>query len=532
MERKVPIDPKVFWPSLIVTLFLAGYMAINPEGSGKAVNAALAFVTGKFGWLFLMFGFVCFAILMWLAFGRYGQVKLGGPNDEPEFSYFSWVAMLFAAGVGIGLMLWSIIEPIYYLDGPPLGLEAHSTLAAEWAHMYGQFHWGFSAWAIYAILTFPVAYSVYVRKDPHLRLSSAARGAIGKLADGPLGTLLDIIVVFGIIGAVGTSLGLAVPLVSALLGEMLGVKDSFMLNLAVIAIWTAIFGTSVYKGLTKGIKILSDINIWLALGLIGFVLLVGPTVFILSMQVNSLGLLFDNFFRMTFWMDPVAKGGFPEGWTVFYWAWWIAYAPMMGLFVARISKGRTIREVVIAETVWGTLGCWLFFAVFGGYAIHLDVNKIIPLTQILNESGGPAAVVAVLKTLPFSPIVIPIFTILCFIFLATTIDSSAYTLASVTSKDLKGDEQPARWNRLFWAIILAVVAVGLLAVGGLKAVQTSTIVVALPLIPVMGVLIYSFLKWIREDYGQILAPKKIAIDYQPEENNPRTAPVTGKSMDA
>ncbi|MBS3970261.1 MAG: BCCT family transporter [Clostridia bacterium] len=519
MNSEKQIDPKIFWPAIIVVLALSIPLVVFPEAGSRAVNTALGFITAKFGWLFLLFCMGCFSILMWLAFGRYGNVKLGGPNDEPEFSTISWIAMLFCAGIGIGIMLWSFIEPIYYLSGPPLGIEPHSDLAVEWAHMYGQFHWGFSAWAIYAIASVPIAYCVYVRKASHLRMSIASKGLIGRHADGPFGTLIDVLMMFGIVGGVGTSLGLAVPLVAALFGELFGIPDSFLLKIAILAIWTLIFGVSVYKGLSKGIKVLSNINLYLALIFAGFILFVGPTVFILSMWTNSFGIMLDNFFRMSFWLDPVTKGGFPEGWTVFYWAWWVAYAPMMGLFVARISKGRTIKELVIAECFWGTLGCWIPFAIFGGYALHVDINGIVPVSQILSQSGQAAAIIAILNSLPLSKLVVLVYTVLCFIFLATTLDSSAYVLASACTKKLGGNEEPARWNRVLWALVLAVVGAGLLAVGGLSAVQLSTVIVALPLVPVLIIMIASLLKWLKEDYGQMLKPKIYAIDYKPIEQD-------------
>ncbi|MDY6827476.1 MAG: BCCT family transporter [Bacillota bacterium] len=514
-ERKVPMDPRVFWPSLIVAVSVSAYLALSPESGGRAVDAAYSFVTANFGWLFLIAGMACFIVLLWLAFGRFGHVKLGCTKDEPEFSYFSWVAMMFCGGIGIGIMLWSITEPLFYLLGPPFHVEPGSAMSAEWAHLYGQFHWGFSAWAIYCIFAIPIAYAVYVRKDPHLRISTTCGGVIGaSLAKGPLGVIIDIFVMFGIIGGVGTSLGLAVPLVSALFGNLFGVPDSFGLNMVVLLIWTAIFSISVYRGLDKGIKVLSNFNVYLALALIAFVLFAGPTVFIMSSWTNSLGLLLNNFFRMSFWTDPILKGGFPEAWTIFYWAWWFAYGPMFGLFVARISKGRTIREVILACLVWGTLGCWVYFAIFGGYSIYLDINGIAPVSQILSESGGPAAVIAVLAEMPLSRLVTVVYTILCFVFLATTLDSSAYVLASVASKDLKGDEQPARWNRLVWALVLAGLAIGLLTVGGLQTVQTSTIVVALPLIAVVVLLTMSLLKWLNEDFKDT-KPKTMAVDYEP-----------------
>ena len=335
---------------------------------------------------------------------------------------------------------------------------------------------------------------------------------------GWLGVAIDTCVMLGIIGGVATSLGMAVPLVAAFFGKIFGLQESLLLNLIVLTIWTIMFSLSVWKGLDKGIKILSNINLYLALALILFVVIVGPTVFILSMWTNSLGLLFDNFFRMTLWLDPITKGGFPEGWTVFYWAWWFAYAPMMALFVARISKGRTIKELVIAECIWGSVGCWLFLAVLGAYSIYLDKNGIVEVSKILSESGGPAACVAVISQLPLSGIIIPIYTILCFVFLSTTLDSSAYTLASICTKVLSGSEQPARWNRLFWAFVLAIAAVGLLAVGGLKAVQLSSIVLSIPMIPIIAILIISLLKCLKEDHGEELTPKKIGYDYTAPEN--------------
>lgn len=220
---------------------------------------------------------------------------------------------------------------------------------------------------------------------------------------------------------------------------------------------------------------------------------------------------------MAFWLDPIAKSGFPQSWTIFYWAWWIAYAPMMGLYVARISRGRTIREVVLAECLWGTLGCWVFFAIFGGYSLYLDANNIVPVSQILADSGQYAAILAVLKSIPLSGIVMVIYTILCFVFMATTLASASYSLASISTKELRGDEQPARWNRIFWALILGVVSMGLLIVGGLTPVQLSSIIAALPLTPVLLVLTFSGFKMLKEDYG-FLSPKKLTVNYVPDKS--------------
>lgn len=507
---KPTIDPALLWPAVVVILATIIPLAIDPEGGKTAVGSIFSWVTGNFGWLYLLTGIGSFAFMCWLAFGRIGRIKLGAPEDQPEFSTLPWISMLFCAGIGISICNWAFVEPLYFLSGPPLGVEANSAAAAEWAAMYPMFHWGVVPWALYLMPALPIGYALYVRKANVLRMSEACRGVLGDKVDGPIGRLIDVIVIFSIVGGVGTSLGLSVPLVSELFQHTFGLEDSFGLQMAILAAWTGMIAWSVYNGLNKGIQTLSNINTGLAFILLLFVLFAGSTVFLLNLWSNSFGLFMDNFFRINFWTDPVAKGGFPEGWTVFYWAWWIAYAPMMGLFVARISRGRTIKEVILYGVTWGSVGCWAFFAIWGGYAIDLDINKVVDLQAVLNSEGIPATVVAVLSTLPGSDMIIIIFTALCFIFLATTVDSSAYMLAATCSKELSGYEEPVRWARIMWTVLLALVGVGLLSVGGLKAVQTSTILVALPMIPVLIIMAISLLKWIRQDFAAELAPITLA----------------------
>jgi len=504
--KQTKVDPQIFWPALLVILGISIPAAINPEAGGKVVNVIMAWITGKFGWLYLIFGLASFLLLIWLAAGRYGHVKLGGPDDKPEFSKFTWIAMLFCAGIGSSLIYWSIIEPIYYMQGPPYGIEAGSIAAAEWAATYGAFHWGFSAWAIYCLPAAPIAYAYYVRKQPQLRFSTATRSLLGKYTDGFVGKAIDVFVMFGIMGGVGTSLGLGTPMISACISKIFGIPESFGLNIIILLIWVCIFGTSVYLGLEKGIAKLSNINMYIAIALAAFVLVVGPTAFIFNTFTNSISLIFQNFWRMSLWTDPIAQGGFPQGWTIFYWAWWVAYAPMMGLFVARISKGRTIRELVVAECVWGTLGCWVYFAILGCYSINVELYGAQSMTQLMADQGPAMAIATILASLPLSKVVLPLFVILMFVFLATTLDSSAYMLASVSSKDLSGNAEPARWNRVLWASVLGVMAIGMFAIGGLSVIQASSIVLAFPCVFVMILLVWAFLKDLYEDYGASCAP--------------------------
>ncbi len=515
METEPKIDGRLLWPSLLLIIGFVAAMLAFPERAGDVTHILLTWISLKFGWLFLIFGLGCVLFLIWLGFGRYGQVKLGGPDDVPEFSTFNWIAMLFCGGMGIAIVNWAFAEPAYYLAAPPFGMTPFSNEAAEWAGVYGLFHWGLTPWAIYGVPAFAVAYALYVRKRPFLRLSTASEGLIRP--GSPIGSLFDFVVIFGIIGGVGTSLGLGIPLVSLLAGDILGIPNTLGLKLAILLIWTAIFTTSVFFGLKKGIRILSDINLKLSLALLLYVLILGPTIFIISLWTNSFGLYLKNFLWLSLWTDPIAQGGFPQDWTIPYWAWWLALSPMMGLFVARISRGRTLRELVLAQLLGGGMGSWLFMGVWGGFATHLNINKIVNVSDILKEGGIPAAVVACLKQLPgYGFLIGPAFAILCFIFLSTTLDSSAYTLASLSYRDLKGDQEPSRWSRVLWALVIAAVPVSLLAVGGLEVVQLSSVLAALPMTPVMFVLAFSLLRWLKADFGEQVRPKPLTLNAVPD----------------
>jgi BCCT family betaine/carnitine transporter len=303
-----------------------------------------------------------------------------------------------------------------------------------------------------------------------------------------------------LIGGSGTSLGLTTPMIAASFSKLFGLDHDFMLEVYVVMLCIGIFGTSAYLGLDKGIKRLADLNTILAVALLFFVLAAGPTLFILKMGTNGVGLVLQNFIRMNTWTDPVEATGFIENWTVFYWAWWVAYGPFVGIFTARISKGRTIRQVVGGMIAFGSLGASLFFIIFGNYALHLELNNILNVTGLMKDIGEAAAITQVFLTLPLPYIALAIFAAVSIIFLATTYDSASYTLASVASKRLTAGENPARWNRLFWACALAVLPVSLMFVdGGLKVILSTTIVVSLPLLPIGVLMCCSLVKMLRED---------------------------------
>lgn len=510
------IDYKLMWPGVIITALIGSLLALFPSQGAAVVDAIFALVAHNFKWLYLLFGFFCVGFMIWLGLSPWGAIKLGAPEDEPEFSNYTWAAMMFCAGIGIAIVYWAFLEPVYYMNASILHVDPSSQkgLIGELAGMYGQFHWGITPWAIYALPAIPIAYAIHVKRIPALRLSTACRGVIGAHAEGFFGKLIDTVVIFAMIGGVGTSLGLAVPLVTRLVSKMTGLPMSFGLQLVILCIWTALFTYTVWAGLKSGIARLADLNTYIAFFLLIYVFVIGPTTFILNTWCNSLGLMFSDFIKLSLWSDPIDNGGFPETWTVFYWAWWVAYAPMIGLFVARISRGRTIRRVIFGELVFGSLGCWVFFAVWGGYAIHLQAAGTLDVYGVLKSSGwsNDVTIVAILDTIPGAKyLFIPVFTVLCFIFLATTLNSAAYTLSSQVTRVISGTEEPPRWNRTMWGIILGLFAVGLLATGASKAVQLSSIIVALPLMPVLILMVVSLMKWIREDYAEQLQSRTIAL---------------------
>ncbi|SFE24149.1 betaine/carnitine transporter, BCCT family [Lentibacillus persicus] len=500
--KDLNVEHKVLWPVLLILLAGLVPVGLNPSAAADVVGTILSFITGNFGWIFVLFPFMILIFFSWLVFGRFGQIKLGDPDSKPEFSNFSWFAMIFTTGIGAEIMYQSVIEPITYTTGPPFGLEPGTIGAAEWAIPYGFFHWGILAWAIYALPSIPMAYALYVKKVPYFRLSAACKPILGKHSEGLPGKIVDVAMMIGLIGVVGTSIGLVAPMIAELLSEMFNIPVTLGLMVIVIALWVAIFGGSVYLGLEKGIKRLSNFNIVIVAAITAFVFLVGPTIFMLNNSIQGLGRMFNDFFEMGLNLGTISGGSFPQDWTVFYWAWWIGYASLIGLFTARISKGRTIKQVIITQCLIGPVGCWVFFGVFGNYALNIQMSNLIPVDSMMAESGQTGVIMAVINTLPLSAIIIPLLVIAYLIFSATTFDTASLILSSVASKKLDKTGQPPRLYRLFWALILGGVGIVILVIGGLQAVQLSSVIVGVPMILVFVLMTISFIKSVKEDFGE------------------------------
>ena len=411
--------------------------------------------------------------------------------------------MLFCAGIGAGLMYWSVIEWAYYLDAPPLGLEADSPAAREWAATYGIFHWGLSAWCIYCLPTVAIAYPYYQRKIPYLRLSTSLVGICGdEVVNRPLGRVVDFVFVIALVGGTGTSLGLATPMIAACVSVLLGTPESFALELVVLFVVVSLFALSVYLGLERGIKRLSNTNAAIAGIFLLFVLLAGPTYFILKLGTNSLGLMVQEFVRLNTWTDPVLETGFVEDWSVFYWAWWLAYGPYMGVFVTRISRGRTLRQLILGMVGFGTLGCAIFFIGFGNTAMWMDMESLVPVREFVAAGSADTAIALVIEALPLQPLPLVAFVVVTCIFIATTYDSGSYAISAAATRHLVAGVNPHRWHRVFWAFSLAVLPVTLMLVDdGLDAVKSAVLVVSLPLLAIGVAMVVSLFRTLREAPG-------------------------------
>jgi len=519
------IDKPTFFGALSLLLAVTIPLIIWPEQGALWVGLARNFLTGNMGFLYLALGAGAGGFMLFIAFSKIGQISLGHPDEEPEFSTVSWAAMLFCAGIGASIMYWSMIEWAYYYQAPPFQVEGGSAEAARWAAAYGIFHWGPLAWSIYLIPALPIAYFYYVRGRRVLKISEALLPVLGeKHAHGGLGKLIDVLFVFGMLGGGATSLGLAAPLINEGAHELFGAPRNIGTQVFVLLLCTAIFGASAYAGLRKGIERLSKINLWLALALLTFVFIAGPTVFMAETGIDSLGRVLSNIVHMATWIEPfggfsdIADTGFPQDWTIFYWAWWLAYAPSVGLFIARISRGRTIRSMIIGAIFFGTLGCFLFFMVLGNYGMYLQLSGELDVVNILNSETPTAAIFAILREVPMSTLVIAIYTVLALIFTATTFDSISYILASVVQRKL--DDEPMRWNRLFWAAAMSLMPIALLILGGLETLQTASIVGGAPLLIVALLLCIAIVKAANFDlrYQPDYDRHEIHVDQFPEDD--------------
>jgi glycine betaine transporter len=484
----------IFSAGLILAMVIWGIAA--PDSLGEVFNYLLGTITTNFGWLYLWVVLGLVVMAAFLAFSRYGNLKLGAEDDEPEFSLPSWFAMLFAAGMGIGLVFWGVAEPISHYGAPPPGIAPNTPEAANAAMRYSFFHWGLHPWAVYSIVALAIAFFSFRRNQPSL-ISAATNSlpwAWAKRIGGAVNVLAIIATAFG----VAASLGIGALQINSGLHYVFGLPVGTTAQLVIIAVTTALFLTSAVTGVEKGIKWLSNINLVLAFLLMLAVFIFGPTVSLIDTFTTTLGAYASEFVRMSLRTTPFRDSGWVGGWTIFYWAWWIAWSPFVGLFIARVSRGRTIREFILGTVFAPTLAGFAWFAVFGGTALNLEIWQSLPLDAAVKADVSTALFV-MFNALPWSNLLSVVATILVLVFFVTSGDSATLVLGMMSSN---GDDNPKTGVKLIWGVLIAGIAISLLLTGGIQALQTATIVFALPFTVVIILLVVAVMRGIREDWRE------------------------------
>lgn len=484
-------DNSVYIVSMGVTAAIVGWGLFSPQSFTTTANAVFAFLTQKYGWGYMlaMNAFVLFPIC--LAFSRFGALKLGSADSKPEFSTLSWFAMLFSAGMGVGLVFYGVGEPLYHYMTPPFGAPAGSAQAARDALRTSFFHWGLHPWAGYSVVALSLAYFQFRKGAPGL-MSSMFAPLLGERGHkSVLGRLIDILAIFATAAGIATSLGLGVLQLNSGLGTLvtfpeglgfqlgdivlskdLVVQIGIIVLLALIYTWTAV------SGVEKGIKFISNLNLFLACLLLVVLFCVGPTLTILNALMTGIGDYFSNVVSQSFDMAP--WGGpyrsWLGTWTIYYWAWWIAWAPFVGSFIARISKGRTIREFVAGVLLVPALGSFVWFAVFGTSALHIEINQVAEIGKAVAADISTGAF-QMYKYYPLGKTMSTIMLLLISTFFITSANSATYVLSMFSSE---GNLNPPRGRMTVWGILQAALALVLLVTGGLSALQTVSIVAAAP----------------------------------------------------
>jgi choline/glycine/proline betaine transport protein len=494
-SKRIKINPPVFYTSAALTLAFVTLTSLFVERAGVFFAALQQGITADFGWFYILAvaGFLIFVLFLMVS--KYGNVKLGADDSEPEYSYMSWFAMLFSAGMGIGLLFFGVAEPIQHFATPPVG-EGRTIEAARQAMILTFFHWGFHAWAIYIVVGLALAYFAFRRGLP-LTLRSALFPLIGRRIYGPIGHAVDIFAVLGTMFGVATSLGFGVLQVNAGFHYLFGLPVGPWIQLGLIAAITALATVSAFVGLDRGIKRLSELNILIAIALLAFVLVAGSTLFLIQAYVQNVGAYLGALVQRTFSMYAYEPNAWFSNWTLFYWGWWISWSPFVGMFIARISRGRTIREFAMGVLLVPSLFTFLWMTVFGNTAIAMDLSGTAELAEAVARDM-PVALFQMFEQLPFSAIASGLATLLVITFFVTSADSAALVIDTITSGDA---EDPPAWQRIFWAIAAGVVAAVLLVAGGLEALQTAAIASALPFTVIMAFICYGLLRALQMEAG-------------------------------
>ena len=489
----IKVNPPVFFGAGGLCLLFVLFAVLAPTTAETVFTEVQNWVVTKAGWFYVLAVAIFLIFVIVLALSDYGRIKLGPDHSEPDYSYLSWFAMLFSAGMGIGLMFFGVAEPVMHTMSPPVGDPA-SVEAAREAMRITFFHWGMHAWAIYAVVALSLAYFAFRHNLP-LTIRSAFYPLIGEKIHGPIGHSVDIFAVLGTLFGVATSLGFGVMQVNAGLNYLFEVPIGTSVQIILIGIITIFATISVVMGLDGGIRRVSELNLILAVVLLLFVLVAGPTVYLLQTYVQNVGYYLSKLVETTFQLYAYEPSGWIGGWTLFYWGWWIAWSPFVGMFIARVSRGRSIREFVIGVLMVPVGFTFMWMTFFGNTGIHMILDQGITQLADAVAADTSVALFQFFEYLPFTTIASLIATVLVITFFVTSSDSGSLVVDMLTSGGT--EEETPVWQRIFWSVTEGVIASALLVAGGLQALQTATIASALPFTVVMLLMCWGMFKALR-----------------------------------
>ncbi|PIC77289.1 glycine/betaine ABC transporter permease [Sporosarcina sp. P19] len=483
---------KVFYITIVLIIIAVGYGVINPVHFEEITSAGKAFVASTFGWYYMLIMTALLLLSIFMIFSPYGKIRLGKDTDRPQFSTITWIAMLFSAGMGIGLVFYGAAEPLSHYAVP--ATEDPLTPAAFKESMRKTFlHYGLHIWALYGMVALALAYFQFRKGEPGL-ISTTLKPIFGEKVKGPLGTVIDVLAVFATAFGVATSLGLGAVQINAGLDYLFGFTIGIQSQIIIVTVVTVLFIGSAWSGLSRGIRYLSNINLILAVALLGLILILGPTLLIFNMFTDSVGGYFTNLIDMSMGTAPLngENRGWLDGWTIFYWAWWISWSPFVSMFIARVSKGRTIREFMAGVLLVPSFFGFLWFSTFGTTAIEMQNNGAADLASLNIE----VVAFEMFHAMPFS-LVLSLFAILLVTsFFITSADSATYVLGMQSTY---GSLTPPNSVKVVWGIIVSTIALILLSAGGLLALQNTIIIAALPFSFVILLMMYALFKSMNEE---------------------------------
>lgn len=485
--------------AIIVALVIAG--AAWPDHFAAIAGILHRRISQLFGWFYLLAVFTFIVFLLFLAFGRYGKTRLGPQDVTPDYDFFSWLSMLLSAGFGVGLVFYGMAEPMLHYLAPPHGMaEPGSPAAAELALQYSFFHWGVNQWAAFSLVGLIIGYFQFRKGRPGL-VSNIVEPMMTRVKrPQPLLDGVNVLVVVATVMGIATSLGLGVLQMNGGLATVFGWSDSFTSKLLILGTMFVVYTVSSSSGLDRGIRWLSTLNIAFAVVLMLYLLLTGPTLYMLDGFINGMGAYIGNFIQMSLTIPPHDQSGWMDDFTLFYWAWVIAWSPYVGTFIARISRGRTIQEFVFGVLIVPPLFACVWIGIFGGYALHLETAGLAQLANTV-AADVPSGLFAMFDALPGSLILSGFSLLLIFIFLVTSVDSATYIVAQMTHD---GALDPPLSKRLVWGFLISAICITLIAASGLQGLQSASLLVALPFTLVLFVIMAVLLRELAEDRRQLL----------------------------